>query len=48
MAIMAGWRLAERIRKRVERWLAMNTDYDGIIIGSGQHGLILGSYLSTA
>jgi phytoene dehydrogenase-like protein len=23
----------------------MNTDYDGIIIGSGQHGLILGSYL---
>lgn len=24
----------------------MNTDYDGIIIGSGQHGLILGSYLS--
>jgi len=24
----------------------MSTDYDGIIIGSGQHGLILGSYLS--
>lgn len=24
----------------------MQTEYDGIIIGSGQHGLILGSYLS--
>ena len=24
----------------------MSTDYDGIIIGSGQHGLILGTYLS--
>src|ERR1700677_1653437 len=28
--------------------LAMTEEYDGIIIGSGQHGMILGAYLARA
>jgi phytoene dehydrogenase-like protein len=27
---------------------SLNKAYDGIIIGAGQHGLILGSYLAKA